>query len=318
MATDMDVETVKANLAIERSSARTVPECSCIICTDKMPESEGIRPCRSCTTNYCSSCLTDMFAAAITDASRMPPRCCTLLQIHSATLTPDTAQQYRVKFEEWLTRDKLYCPLPTCSVFLPQRLVPSFNTAKPPSMTSILSDIVSKVSSISSARSFKGQEPDLTTLPGYTAVVARHVDLATIRERVNGNKYMTTKELTNDMHLLTLNIRSLNGQDHPMCKAADHLFETYLVELSEATDRLIRASGAPQAGVTFACPVCHVSICVRCKQVEHGAAPCDTTASKAELAMLASFGYKQCPLCKHAVKKMYGCPHIQCVCGAHW
>ena len=34
--------------------------------------------------------------------------------------------------------------------------------------------------------------------------------------------------------------------------------------------------------------------------------------------MLEQFHYKRCPLCKHAVKKMYGCSHMQCICGAHW
>jgi predicted nucleic acid-binding Zn ribbon protein len=34
--------------------------------------------------------------------------------------------------------------------------------------------------------------------------------------------------------------------------------------------------------------------------------------------MLAQFGYKRCPRCKAGVKKMYGCSHMQCLCGAHW
>lgn len=39
----------------------------------------------------------------ITDIDSMPPRCCSLIQIHvvSDNISPDVASKYREKFEEW-------------------------------------------------------------------------------------------------------------------------------------------------------------------------------------------------------------------------
>lgn len=33
---------------------------------------------------------------------------------------------------------------------------------------------------------------------------------------------------------------------------------------------------------------------------------------------LKKWGYKQCPKCRTGVKRMFGCAHILCQCGAHW
>jgi hypothetical protein len=34
--------------------------------------------------------------------------------------------------------------------------------------------------------------------------------------------------------------------------------------------------------------------------------------------LLMSWGYKRCPKCFNGVKRMYGCNHMECLCGAHW
>ncbi|KEQ64725.1 uncharacterized protein M437DRAFT_10425, partial [Aureobasidium melanogenum CBS 110374] len=72
------------------------------------------------------------------------------------------------------------------------------------------------------------------------------------------------------------------------------------------------------AAACFSCPDCHIGICPSCKQVAHFGQPCDTAAQDHELAMLETYGYKKCPRCGHGVKRMYGCRHMQCRCGAHW
>lgn len=113
--------------AIPLNAAATpeIPKPSCVACTEENLADNLIQPCRSCSSEYCEKCLTGMFVAATEDASRMPPKCCTILQIHTASLPNEVADRYRAKFEEWITRDKLYCPSPRCSAFIPARLMPT-------------------------------------------------------------------------------------------------------------------------------------------------------------------------------------------------
>ncbi|EGP87083.1 uncharacterized protein MYCGRDRAFT_41478 [Zymoseptoria tritici IPO323] len=92
---------------------------TCMICIGDI----DIRtPCPSCLGLYCSSCLQDMFTAAVKDQTRFPVRCCGLIQIHHVLPELDTgvAKAYRVAFENWMTANKLYCPKPTCSAFIPE------------------------------------------------------------------------------------------------------------------------------------------------------------------------------------------------------
>ncbi|KAK3619771.1 hypothetical protein LTR56_000958 [Elasticomyces elasticus] len=245
----------------------------------------------------------------------MPPRCCTLLQIHTAEISEQNAINYRNKFEEWVTIDKTYCPSPSCSAFIPERLLPTNDTpAAVPTLLSIATDILSAVAKDPSARFFHGDIP-ITELPGYGTVVTCPMDLEMIKARLPG--YISINDMTKDMQLMLHNTKHYNGSDHPISKTADQLFATYVVELSRIANDLVLLVATKRDRDHFACPRCHVAICMKCKQFEH-AGQCDTSALDHEVAMLEQFGYKRCPLCKHAVKKMYGCSHMQCVCGAHW
>ncbi|TKA80642.1 hypothetical protein B0A55_01857 [Friedmanniomyces simplex] len=291
------------------------PPRSCIICTDATDQL--IKPCRTCTSDYCKECLTDMFKAATSDSSRMPPRCCTLLQIHTVDLPQQDADDYRSKFEEWITLNKTYCPSPSCSAFIPDRLLPPSEPTPTITLQSILTDVLSAVSDNPSARFFRG-ELHITELPGYTTVVARPMDLGMIQASVQALSYSSMDDLTKDMMLIVNNAKLYNGSQHPIAKTADQLFQKHLSELSQVTDKLVLLATGTKPLDHFTCPKCHIAICVTCKQIEHSGHPCDTTAQDHELAMLEQFRYKRCPLCRHAVKKMYGCSHMQCVCGAHW
>ena len=187
-----------------------------------------------------------MFLAAIEDSSRMPPRCCTLIQIHTILghLTHEQAKQYRMKFEEWITPIKTYCPSLTCSAFISEKRLPTAlpSSAVQPSLTSILSEVLSKVSSCSSARFFRG-EMDITELPGFTNVCVKHIDLSMMQDNIS--LYRSTNDVTMDMRLIVSNAKEYNGEGHPVTVAANELFATYLVEISNATDRLISASNIP-------------------------------------------------------------------------
>ncbi|KAK5708171.1 hypothetical protein LTR97_000711 [Elasticomyces elasticus] len=289
----------------------------CVGCGESQTDLKDdlIKPCRICFSDYCAGCLTDMFLAATVDNSRMPPRCCTLLQIHTANLSEQDAINYRNKFEEWITLNKTYCPSPSCSAFIPERLLPTNDTPAPmPTLLSIATDILSAVAKDPSARFFHGEIP-ITELPGYSAVVTRPMDLEMIKARLP--TYKSINDMTKDMQLMLHNTKHYNGSEHPIAKTADQLFATYVFELSRIANDLVLLVGTKRDRDHFTCPRCHVAVCVKCKQFEH-AGQCDTSALDHEVAMLAQFGYKRCPLCKHAVKKMYGCSHMQCVCGAHW
>lgn len=251
----------------------------------------------------------------------MPPRCCSLLQIHTVVndVSDRLAKEYREKFEEWIAPAKTYCPAPACSAFLPERLMPQAPGAQLKASSPLLAflqGILTTVQESPSARFFKG-EMDITQLPGYNSVVERPIDLSKINANVP--RYDSVNSLTLDMQLLVSNAVSYNGPNHPVSKAAEELLKQYLRALSTVSQRLLdTAPAATKFSSTFPCHKCHIAICTLCKQVEHGEAPCDTTSSDQELAMLESFGYKRCPRCKAGVKKMFGCSHMQCLCGAHW
>ncbi|TLD36880.1 zinc ion binding [Venturia nashicola] len=67
------------------------------------------------------------------------------------------------------------------------------------------------------------------------------------------------------------------------------------------------------------CPNCSTTICIKCKSFAHPMEPCkDDTEGDEMLALLAKWGYKRCPRCGHGTRRMFGCSHMQCICGAHW
>ena len=252
---------------------------------------------------------------------RMPPRCCTLLQMHTVvqSIGLQTAKEYREKFEEWISPNKIYCPAPACSTFIPERLIPQDPTAQnksPSPLPEFLKVIINKVQESPPARFFRG-EMDITQLPGYNNIVERPIDLSKINANIP--RYDSVNSLTLDMQLLVSNATSYNGPGHPVSKAAEELYRLYTRALSITTQALLDTPPAVvKATSTFPCPKCHIAICKSCKHIEHGEEPCDTASADQELAMLESFGYKRCPRCKAGVKKMFGCSHMQCVCGAHW
>lgn len=150
--------------------------------------------------------------------SRMPARCCRPIQLHFAklVLTKEEMDRYRAKYEEWLTPNPLYCPVPTCSAFIPQRLLPE--------------------------------------------------------------------------HTMT------------------------------STERFDSGVATPTSN-TLPCPTCETDICRDCRQVAHPNSACTVTEfgiDKETTELLKSWGYKQCPKCKNGIKRMYGCNHIECRCGARF
>lgn len=75
-----------------------------------------------------------------------------------------------------------------------------------------------------------------------------------------------------------------------------------------------------EASTTVACPQCSVRVCISCKQLSHPGDPCPEVSDiPPELeALLKTWGIKRCPRCHAAVRRMYGCRHMRCRCGAQW
>ncbi len=70
--------------------------------------------------------------------------------------------------------------------------------------------------------------------------------------------------------------------------------------------------------VKVTCPKCLVLICTHCRALGHDG-PCKSEDIDAELAaQLEKWRIKRCPKCRAGVRKMYGCNHVECRCGAHF
>ncbi|UPX12924.1 uncharacterized protein EKO05_0003456 [Ascochyta rabiei] len=210
----------------EKSKKVEDPEVQCISCCTQLPKEkdpkytrEVLKPCRSCNSTYCVTCVKGMFLDACKDSTRMPPRCCVQVHLHHVKphLTTEEITEYRSKYEEWSTPKPFYCPISTCSVFIPERL--------------------------------------------------------------------------------------LSEQAGPKGK------------------RKLGSGIETPTSPNFQCPKCEGEICVDCRQLAHPGSLCailDLGVDVETAQLLKAWGYKRCPKCSQGLKRMYGCNHMECRCGAHF
>jgi hypothetical protein len=178
-----------------RKKAKLTLPIVCRICTNGITGPYS-KPCLRCKKPWCLECVKTWFIMATKDFERMPARCCNNVMHHGVaggTLSTGEYEQYKLRYDEQTTANPLYCPIPTCSTFIPPRL-----------------------------------------------------------------------------------IDSTQG--------------------------------------TVNCTLCTARICTKCKQLAATDHICEEEAATVQIKALK---YKICPKCGTAVMKMYGCPHIRCVCGAH-
>lgn len=224
--------TPQPSSGVANESISTTPEESeesevqCISCCAQLPKEKDpmyakkvIKPCRSCNSVYCIPCVKSMFINACRDSTRMPPRCCIQIHLHHIKphLTTEEVTEYKSRYEEWSTPKPFYCPVPTCSVFIPERILPQ-------------------------------------------------------RAGIKGKR------------------------------------------------RVDSGIGTPTSP-DFQCPKCKGDICVDCRQPAHKDRLCallDLGVDAETAALLKSWGYKRCPKCSQGLKRMYGCNHMECRCGAHF
>jgi len=68
----------------------------------------------------------------------------------------------------------------------------------------------------------------------------------------------------------------------------------------------------------IACPTCFTSVCTKCHSIAHlGDCP-ETDLDLALEEQLKKWKIKRCPKCRTGVRKVFGCSHIECRCGAHF
>ncbi|KAL6249875.1 hypothetical protein RBB50_003731 [Rhinocladiella similis] len=105
-----------------KGTIRTDLKCS--ICMVEFGCSAPAVPCRRCKFPRCFDCLKADFKAAMEDMDRMPLRCCNTIIHHETAreiLSTVELEAYKSRFDELSTINPLYCPVPTCSTFLPPR-----------------------------------------------------------------------------------------------------------------------------------------------------------------------------------------------------
>ena len=196
LPTTMAAGDLKAPVRKKRKLEKST-KITCKICTDEII-GEYSNPCLRCKDAWCLDCVKTWFIRASQDSERMPARCCNIVMHHGVAggaLLPVEYELYRLRYDERTTANPLYCPVLTCSTFIPPRLI----------------------------------------------------------------------DLSKD---------------------------------------------------TVNCTVCTTYICTKCKQVanaEHACSKEDTSIAK-----IKALNYKTCPKCGTGVMKMYGCPHVRCICGSHF
>ena len=122
----------------------------CLACEDVLTDKDVGYRCSCCAIGvYCKPCLQHWFVVATNALTEMPPSCCSRdltlepgvlnvlgsieVNIGSHHLLPPWSfvtlltcmaqkEEYLARREEWLSKRLLYCPIPTCSAFIPSRL----------------------------------------------------------------------------------------------------------------------------------------------------------------------------------------------------
>ncbi|KUJ15631.1 uncharacterized protein LY89DRAFT_782914 [Mollisia scopiformis] len=180
-------------------------ERTCTVCMEDFGEDMFPHKCTKCTSIYCKNCLRSWFLDACRNESKMPPKCCTVIPLSAVNfLTPAEIELFKLKFEEWSTPGRLYCPEKKCSAFISTRLY--------------------------------------------------------IKPTVTGK--VTEKHVS--------------------------------------------------------CPECGVSVCTKCRALAHIDNCPESDLDPALEEQLKKWKIKRCPKCLNGVRRVFGCAHIECRCGAHF
>ncbi|CAF4388007.1 unnamed protein product [Rotaria sp. Silwood2] len=93
----------------------------CALCMEYTIKTDPRLPCNH---TYCINCLQELFVKSMQDETLMPPRCCQkIIPIDLARLTLTQIEKFHAKHLEYSTKDRLYSSKPTCSTFIPPKLI---------------------------------------------------------------------------------------------------------------------------------------------------------------------------------------------------
>ncbi|KAI9749879.1 MAG: hypothetical protein M4579_006699 [Chaenotheca gracillima] len=233
----------------------------CVICArhvDPEPASKVPRPCLNCEHIYCPECLAAWFRDACRDESHMPPKCHGILPLRAVApyLTQEEILIYIAKFQEWDTLNRFYCPVQTCSAFIPPQLMP-----EPP----VPADLPSSTST--SPASNQHNVDDKTTTPDTTIVenskkhkadVAEPESSRAAAKRPRSAHYTTSVlSLPSPPDAILPPAGAIQGEKRP------HL--RYPIYTVDNRMNLTGSSVAPAAGQAFAAPqaatICFAGAC---------------------------------------------------------
>ena len=96
----------------------------CAICCIEFKVSEMLTPCRKCSHKICTICVTRRFETAMKDQGYFPARCCQLIMhpaVFQSVTTAEDLTKFKTRLDETQASNPLYCPINTCSAFIPPR-----------------------------------------------------------------------------------------------------------------------------------------------------------------------------------------------------
>lgn len=214
----------------------------------------------------------------------MPPRCCRRpiqLAYGRLVLGNDEIQEFRYKYDEWITADRCYCPVPSCSAFLNPRVFPQLR---------------------------QGQNQELVQDQLHAYVQGLEYDEQAVLEQ---NDLVSDAESSSDEpegNICHEGYVSHTGH-------AGHAVE--IGEVGQAGESV----GSGNARPIIHCPKCSAAICLQCVHLahedDHECSRDDDMSPELEEA-LAALRTKRCPKCRAAVRKSHGCSQMRCRCGAKW
>ncbi|KAI9717791.1 MAG: hypothetical protein M1812_004520 [Candelaria pacifica] len=279
----------------------------CVTCTKFLtPKDDTPLDCYSCpgcSSPYCITCLKSMFLSACKDQSRMPPRCCRVIQL--SVVLPHLSDQeialYRSKYEEWSTPNPLYCPVPSCSAFIPPRLLPILPKSVPkedPEGSDDKDSLLDRVPRLAGT-------PEIISTDGIASDAQALRNLA-LPEPIDGVIVDTEASAANV-------VGTCSNPGEPILSCTDTEEKGQKPSATQAPDP-VNLPTLP----SVSCPQCDVNICLGCKQVDHPGMLCPPELDPLMTKLLKKWKIKRCPRCHAGVKRMFGCSHMRCHCGAQW
>ena len=273
-----------------------------------------------------------MFRKACKDETLMPPRCCNPIQLSSALpdLTEEEVELFKLKYEEWSTPNRVYCPIKTCSAFIPKKHIERLWTYGYP----LAERIEGRLCCTACHEELKPQETEVSGDESHMSdedTQHNHQSTTSAKGKEREAELHSDKSYErNTVRQCTLHaahyVQGAPTEGGFLDETADGTTALYFIESVNHIWALLRwprkerdaelESGSEQL---FPCSSCKAVICRRCNQLGHTRSQkCGIPRDDELEAHLKKWKIKRCPKCGQGIRWMYGCHHIKCRCGANW